>query len=456
MNHKFKKLLLVIGDVVILYASLYITLYIRYSQRPSLELWQQHLIPFSIIFIFWLIIFYISELYDFNFAINNRRFYRLSLRSFLAGGLISTLFFYLTPGININPKTNLLLFVINFAFLFIAWRHFFNWSLKAYLPKEIIAIIGYNPQVKILMKELIHKPHLGYTIPFVLIPDKTSDIEYPKKKNIPVYRDVNKLKEMIIKNRVSTLVLACDPIKSEKLSSVLFSCLSLKINFINLHHFYENITGKVPVDIINKLWFLENLSEGEKRIYEIIKRAFDVSFALLVLIVTFPLWIIFGIIIKIENKGEIIFKQERVGKNGKKFIIFKFRTMKKSNNSNPTENDDSRITRFGSLLRKSRLDELPQMLNVIKGNMSFVGIRPEQPVLVSKLEKQIPFYNERTLVKPGITGWDQVSGIYHSPSYEDTLEKLQYDLFYIKNRSFYLDLSIVLKTIKTVLSKSGR
>lgn len=126
------------------------------------------------------------------------------------------------------------------------------------------------------------------------------------------------------------------------------------------------------------------------------------------------------------------------------------------NNRSMTIEGDKRITKFGSFLRKTRLDEIPQILNIIKGEMSFIGPRPERPEIVSDLEYQIPFYKTRLLIKPGITGWDQVSGKYHSPSLEDTLEKLQYDLFYLKHRSFYLDLIITLKTIATMLSREGR
>ena len=126
------------------------------------------------------------------------------------------------------------------------------------------------------------------------------------------------------------------------------------------------------------------------------------------------------------------------------------------NDLSPTAVGDKRITGFGSILRKTRIDEIPQTINILKGEMSFVGPRPERPELVTELEKEIPFYKERTFVKPGATGWYQVSGEYHSPSREDSLKKLQYDLFYIKNRSIYLDLSIILKTIATVLSRGGR
>jgi len=146
-----------------------------------------------------------------------------------------------------------------------------------------------------------------------------------------------------------------------------------------------------------------------------------------------------------------------LGKNNKEFNFYKFRTMRINNNNQaPTEKNDPRITKIGKFFRKSRLDEIPQLFNVLKGDMSFVGPRPERPELIKELSNNIPFYNIRSLVKPGITGWDQISGEYHSPSIEDTYKKLQYDLFYIKNRSIYLDLGIILKTIKTALGQEGR
>ncbi|MCK5416729.1 sugar transferase, partial [Candidatus Parcubacteria bacterium] len=144
------------------------------------------------------------------------------------------------------------------------------------------------------------------------------------------------------------------------------------------------------------------------------------------------------------------------GKNEKKFILIKFRTMRTENNDMTlTRSNDPRVTYFGNFLRKTRIDEIPQVLNILFGDMSFVGPRPERPEFIEKLKKEIPFYEERMLTKPGLTGCDQISGEYHSPSLNDSLKKLQYDLFYIKNRSIYLDLSIILKTIATILSKSG-
>jgi lipopolysaccharide/colanic/teichoic acid biosynthesis glycosyltransferase len=161
--------------------------------------------------------------------------------------------------------------------------------------------------------------------------------------------------------------------------------------------------------------------------------------------------------IKMESRGPAFFKQKRLGQREKEFMMIKFRTMREEgNNKTMTTDGDKRITRFGNILRKTRLDEIPQVINVLRGEMSFIGPRPERPEFVVELEKQIPFYKTRLLVKPGLSGWDQVSGEYHSPSAEDTLKKLQNDLFYIKNRSLYLDLIIILKTIAAVLGREGR
>ncbi len=456
MNNRLRKLLLLIGDIVILYGALYLTLAIRHFSIPEYNYVFIHLGPFSVIFVLWLFVFYISEMYNLNHAINNRKFYYLTLRSFIICGLFSAVFFYITPNVFIEPKTNLVLFIIVYALLFFSWRNIFNWLLKDYIPNERLAIIGYNLQVEQMIKEFKRKANLGFEIKFIYMINE--DIEKNKWQisGINIYNLNSDLVDLAKRYQITNMILATDPSASEKLSSILFKCLPLKINFLSFHHFYENVTGKVPVDIINKIWFLENLTEGNKKIYDSFKRIFDIIISLVILVVSIPFWLIIGIIIKLESKGKIFFTQTRIGKNDEHFIIYKFRTMRNGHDFTPTEKDDDRITRFGSFLRKTRFDEIPQMINVLKGEMSFIGPRPERPELVKILETQIPYYNERMLIKPGITGWDQTSSEYHSPSYEDTLEKLQYDLYYIKKRSVYLDLNIFLKTFSTILSRKGR
>jgi exopolysaccharide biosynthesis polyprenyl glycosylphosphotransferase len=427
-------------------------LLIRYWQTPKAELWQNHLAPFSAVFVVWIIIFYIAGLYNLRLAVNNANFFRLTARSLGVAGLLSLAFFYLTPQINIAPKRNLLIYIAVFFIIFYLWRRLYNSLLKSYLPKSKIAIIGLNNLARELVEEFNQKPHLGYRVAFVIDGEENTNA----LNNIPIIKDTNNLENLIKEKNIDTIVFADSPRESDELRTSLFECLPLKINYISLHHFYENITGKIPVESINKMWFLENLSEGRKNAYDAFKRFCDIMLALCFLIITIIFWPFIALIIKLESEGPVFFKQARAGKNNTPFKILKFRSMANAENDySPTISNDKRVTKFGSILRKTRIDELPQIINILKGEMSFIGPRPERPELIEGLEKQIPFYKERMLVKPGATGWDQISGEYHSPSYEDSLKKIQYDLFYIKNRSVYLDLSIILKTVTTVLSREG-
>jgi exopolysaccharide biosynthesis polyprenyl glycosylphosphotransferase len=452
MGNKLKSVILLLGDIIIMYLSLYIALIIRYDGNLSAELWMRHLTPFTAIFVIWLLFFYISDLYNLRLAASNAKFYLLLLRSFLISSLVSLIFFYLTPSTGITPRTNFIIFVFIFAILFIIWRGLFNLILKSYLPKNNIAIIGQNHLTEEIIFELKQKPQLGFNLSFIL----DEQAQTKEINGVPVFNRLSDLQDLIAKRKINNIILASAP-DSQELRTLLFECLPLKITFINLADFYESIAGKIPLEVITKMWFLENLNEGNKSNFDLFKRTADIILALFIFIVTLPFWIIISLIIKLESRGPIFFTQIRTGERGKNFRIIKFRTMKiDGNDQSPTKNGDSRVTRFGSLLRKTRLDEIPQTLNIIKGEMSFVGPRPEKPELIIDLEKQIPFYRERMLVKPGVTGCDQIAGEYHSPSFEDTMKKLQYDLYYIKNRSIYLDLSIILKTISTMLSRAGR
>jgi exopolysaccharide biosynthesis polyprenyl glycosylphosphotransferase len=222
---------------------------------------------------------------------------------------------------------------------------------------------------------------------------------------------------------------------------------------------YEQITGRVPVATVEKLWFLENLSENEKQFYEFFKRGFDIIFTLIAGLFGLLIAPFVALGIKLTSPGPVLFIQKRVGRHGKIFRAMKFRTMYEgSETSGPqwTKKDDPRVTSFGRFLRKTKLDEIPQLINILRGEMSYIGPRPEQPEFVAFLMREIPYYNERHLIKPGLTGWAQINFPDSSASREDTLIKLQYDLYYIKNRSLLLDIGIILKTINIVLSGKGR
>jgi exopolysaccharide biosynthesis polyprenyl glycosylphosphotransferase len=453
MNNHLKKIVLLIGDIYILYFSLYLALLIRYWALPTGRLWQDHFSPFTLLFIALILLFYIANLYDFRLVSKSNLFLQLLAKTLAISAGLAITFFYLNPGINIAPKRNLFIFLLIFAVLFFIWRQLFNYLLKSYLPKNIIGIVGYNSQVLDLIKEIHDKPGLGYQLAFIIDDNQNTDIP---SFNIPIFSDIKNLDSLIAKSKASALVLTSDPHQSQDLRTALFTCLHLHISFISLPKFYEQVTGKVPVDAINQMWFLENLSEGDKGLFDLFKRIYDLVLALCIFLITLPFWLIISLLVKYDSPGPVFFTQVRVGQHGKIFKIYKFRSMTTNgNNFAPTANHDRRITRFGQFMRKTRIDELPQTINILKGEMSFVGPRPERPELIKELEKNIPFYRERMLVKPGVTGWDQVSGEYHSPSYEDTMKKLQFDLFYIKNRSIYLDISILLKTVATIVARGG-
>ncbi|MFW5888375.1 MAG: sugar transferase [Patescibacteria group bacterium] len=454
MFNKIKKIILLGGDIFFLYTSLYLALMIRYASIPDKAILEKHITDFTFVFAIWILVFFVYNLYQLNLASQKTNFYKYSLQAFITAGLISIIYFYLTPQTGITPKTNLAVFIAVFIIVFFLWRKLYYTLLRSYIPREKVAIIGETEKIKSLIKELINSNYPGYKISFIIDPkNRKKEISH----KIPVFNKINELPHLINKKNINTLVLASDPSSFEKLKNILFASIHLKVNFVTFPRFYENTTGKIPLKIIDQTWFLQNLSEGGKAYFDAFKKIYDIVIALIILIISLPLWPFIILAIKLTDRGSIFFKQTRAGQYGRPFRIIKFRTMTdKGNNYAPTEKKDKRITKTGSFLRKSRLDEIPQVINVLKGEMSFVGPRPERPELIKELEQNIPFYKERMLVKPGITGWDQISGEYHSPSPEDTWKKLQYDLFYIKNRSVYLDLSIILKTISTIVGKTGR
>ena len=223
--------------------------------------------------------------------------------------------------------------------------------------------------------------------------------------------------------------------------------------------FYEKATGKILVTAMRPSWLIFSDGFVKTPRTEIVKRLFDVSASLLGVILSAPLMVIAAIAIKLESPGPILYRQPRLGKNGCVFILNKFRSMRRDaeKETGPiwSTEHDPRVTRIGAMLRRTRVDELPQLFNVLFGQMSFIGPRPERPEFVEKLQEQIPYYMERLAVKPGITGWAQVKYRYGS-SIEDAVEKLQYDLYYIKNLSLFLDLLIVLNTVQVILFARGR
>lgn len=441
MFKRLKQIVLLIGDFFFLNLALFLALALRYPQETWRENFTNHLPYFLVVFLIWLVFFYINDLYNLNLGLRRRKFFLQTMSAAGLGSLFSIIYFYLNVQSTIAPKTNLFVFIAIFILLFFIWRSLYQAVIKSVLPKNNLAIIGQNNYTAKILQELENNPGAGYETALIF---KTAD-------------EVESLASLVQEKNIKTIVLCDDFGQSEKTREALFDCLAFNLSFFDYPGFYELLSGKVPVEAIGPNWFLDNIKEGERNYFNFLKRITDLIGALVIFILFLPFWPLIALIIKLESRGPVLFKQARYGQNEQIFKILKFRTMRMNNNDgSPTAEGDKRITSFGNFLRKTRLDEIPQVVNILKGEMSFIGPRPERPEIVAELERQIPFYKTRLLIKPGISGWDQVSGIYHSPSLEDTLEKLQYDLFYLKHRSLYLDLAITLKTIATVLGRKGR
>ncbi|MDO8669174.1 MAG: exopolysaccharide biosynthesis polyprenyl glycosylphosphotransferase [Candidatus Buchananbacteria bacterium] len=438
---KTKKTILLIGDIGLFYLSLYLTLLARYGYPIEPETWSRHLMPFSVVFFAWLVVFFINDFYDLKTSYNITTLFNSLIKIFIINGAVAVaIFYFFAPFIDsIKPQRVLIIDMLIAVALIFIWRRLFYKFIKSSTIANRVMIIGRNKLSEELEEQIKRRPQLGYQVTIL--------------ENIP--EDLNKL---CLEKNIDILVSALD-LKDGLVSRKIFDCLSLEIDVYNINSFYEQITNKIPVDYIEHSWFLENLAEHSKKFYEIIKRVTDFIMAVMCLIISIFLAPLIALTIKLESTGPIIFKQTRTGKNGKTFTAMKFRSMvdkAEKNGAQWAQKKDPRVTRFGSFMRKTRIDEIPQLINILKGEMSFVGPRPERPEFIEILEKEIPFYKERLLVRPGLAGWAQLNGPSYGGSKEESLEKLKYDLYYIKNRSLLLDLNILLKTIKVVFSGRGQ
>ncbi len=455
-KNKFLKFLLLIGDIFLLYASLLLVLAIRYGDfsfwpGPQTKVFLFH---FSFLAFFWIVILYIFDFYEipplkkvFDFCGN------LLIFIFLAS-VFGTTYFYLRPEVAIAPKTILILDVLIFSFFLGFWRYIFSRILRMAKGGEKIVIIGFQPG----LEELVNNNLISganYEILAFFSPENSfleKLFPFATQAKYGVVSDIKKLKKIIEKEKVETVVFPHFLPGNEQLINLVFANLPLKLNYISFADFYENLTKKVAIETVNEAWFLENISRPEKKVDDILKRGFDILFSFVWLLVTVILFPFVAFAIKIDSSGPVLYTQKRIGRDGRTFTLYKFRTMVKNAEQNGpqwAQPNDPRITMVGKVLRKLYLDEFPQFFNILRGDISFVGPRPERPEFVNQLKNEIPYYDIRHIIKPGLTGWAQIN-YPASTSVEEAKEKFKYDLYYIKNRNFFMDLGIILKTIKLI------
>lgn len=448
LSKRLQNTILVLGDLSIFYLSLLLTLFIRYSLKfpfdPNLhtsfaEVWNIHKWPFFYVHIIWIVIFYINGLYDIKSFPSPKKVLSKILEAMAIGGLLATLLFYLIPFFEITPKTNMFLDVFLATALLMPWRRFF-WLYLSKSSKIKILFFGASKEVEELLNHIKINTQLGYEPAVVL-----AKVDH-------------NLISLIREHNIQLIVASKNIMENETSVQRLYESLPLGVSVVDFPGFYEAVVEKIPVSSIGESWFLVNLVEIRKQVFELGKRAFDIVFSVLLGIISVIIAPVIILAVKIESKGPVFYRQKRTGKNEKVFEIVKFRSMidnAEKNGAQWADEEDERITKIGRILRKTRLDELPQLWNVLKGDMSFIGPRPERPEFVQELQKQIPHYAMRHLIKPGLSGWAQIKFPYGA-SVEDSMEKLQYDLYYIKNRSLILDLAIALRTLAIIISHQGR
>lgn len=435
INGQKTAFILFLGDIFFLVAALWLTLLFRYAAWPEWRLFYQHLSAFAFIFAAWVGVFFIFDLYRKPTVLFRRQLPSLLLRAQVVNTVVAIVFFYYVPIFGITPRTNLFIYLIISFGLIMAWRAAARyWGVSGRRLNMVFVCTG--AEVEELKAEIRSNPRYNLTTH-----------ELSALKAVP---------------HDSSLVVVFNPYDESGRGdhANLYRLIFAGVTFLNVHELYEEVFDRIPLSIIGEQWFLENISSRSTMLYDLFKRFFDIVVASILGVGSLILYPFIIAAIKLEDGQSVFISQERVGQNGRLIKIWKFRSMT-GNDAGAYEGPAGtvlRVTRVGRFLRMTRLDELPQLWSVIKGDLSLIGPRPELPALASQYEREISYYSIRHLITPGLSGWAQMyhdNHPHHAAHIGATKEKLSYDLFYLKNRGIILDLVIGLKTLRILFGSKG-
>ena len=400
---------------------------------------------------------YYGDLYDMS---TSKSAVDLCIRLMQALGVAAILLaiiYFIFPRTMLNVG-NYIVSALILLFLLSSWRIGYALVLNRGLFDKKIILIGSDELAQKINNEIVQKKDCGYQVACIVLEKYHQGTIADAKTPVIRKKGYQGLCALARKLYIDTIVVAIKEKRGELPTKELLQCRIDGIEVIDGISFYETLSGKLLVEHISPSWLIFSDGFQKSKIKKNLKRLTDIILSALLLITFFPILCVVMLLIKIDSKGPVFYSQERIGERHRIYMIYKFRSMftDAEEKTGPvfTTKDDDRITRFGRFLRKWRIDEIPQLWNVLRGEMSFVGPRPEREFFVKQLEHEIPYYRERFSVKPGITGWAQVCYRY-GYTLEDAVEKLNYDLFYIKNMSILMDLMIILRTIKIVLFGIG-
>jgi exopolysaccharide biosynthesis polyprenyl glycosylphosphotransferase len=444
--HRKEPFWLFLGDICILIISLVLTLLIRYGSFPTIEVFETHIAPFSILFIAFILVNFIAGLYEKHTILFKNRLPITLLNVQIINTGIGVAFFYFIPYFSISPKLFLFIYLLISLVLMSIWRMFIAPGMGPRKTQKAL-LIGDTNESEELYSEVNNNSR--YHMSFIKLIKPSNDTSQTLKE----------ISDLIESSDISMVVVDT---RHPKLVSVLPGLYKFAISgvlFFEVSKMYEAIFDRIPLSLVGQSWFVENMSSvAPKFVYDIIKRSFDLLISFILLSISLILYPFVILALKIEGNGSIFSYQNRVGQYNKIVRIIKFRTMTIANDNGKWGSVENKVTRVGSFLRKTRIDELPQLWNVLRGDVSLIGPRPEFPDPVLKYAEEIPYYNIRHVIKPGLSGWAQIYGQHphHGIGIDETRNKLSYDLYYIKHRSFLLDLKTALRTVKVLITFVGR
>ena len=460
------KFTILISDIIAITVAFFVTFIFRYklnvfSYEAELYFFDI-LIPAVVLSLFWIILFFYYGLYQFPVAPSRTDENLKVLKATFYGVIILFIItFNLYKPLSITRIT-LLFYWLALMFFTILGRSFLISFRRRRLENGIglsnVLIVGWNPFAFNIFDKIEKFPALGYrVIGFISL--NYSQNNGKKYKGKEVIGSIDSLPQLIKDNNIGELVIAFETSNHKRLLDVIDRVGNMDVGLKIIPDMYDIISGQARTNQIYGFPLIDIFPRLMPNWEKVIKRFIDIFMSVFALIFFLPFLLFFGLLIKIDSVGPAFYHQKRVGKNEKEFRIFKLRTMvvdaEKKSGPIWSQKDDPRITRIGRILRRIRLDEIPQFINVLEGHMSIVGPRPERPNFVDEFSKKIPLYKHRLKMKPGITGWAQIKHKYDE-SLDDVKEKLQYDLYYLENMSLRLDFKIILNTISIVFSAKGQ
>ncbi len=456
-RQKTRTYLLLLVEAFLLYSSMMGAVYLRFTMgEMRYELIERYgflkaLLAAGVC----LAAFYFYDLYDFV-VIHDRRELILRLVQALGVAWVTlALIFYALPQVMIGRGVSLIALALALLSM-IVWRLLVHWVMGHPDFGERVLIVGTSPMAIELARETYERRDAGYRV--VGFTSSDPDLLGKSLFNPKVVGLSTDLGEIVKREKVDRIVVAMAQRRGQfPTEQLLDLSLSGGVSIEEGASFYERLTGRVHLDMLRPSWLIFSGPGQQARLQSLIRTIVHRGVALFGALVSLPITILTAILIKLESRGPVFYAQERVGENGRTFMVYKFRSMRTdAEKDGPVWSSagDSRVTRVGRVIRKLRVDEVPQFWNILRGDMNFVGPRPERPHFVEQLAEEIPFYEQRHLLPPGLTGWAQIKYPYGS-TIEDARQKLQYDLYYIKNQSLTLDAIIIFETVKTVVFGRG-